>query len=215
MPSLRYFLAACCMIVTATAQGDDIALVNKTLDNFHQAASRADSVAYFEAMADNVVFLGTDGSERWQGQEFRDFVTRHFSAGQGWTYTPLQRDIIISPSGDTAWFDESLDNEGLGNCRGSGVLVRSAAGWKIAQYNLSVPIPNDMVYQVAADIAAPASVAGDVTAPGTGAMTAVAAPPETPGTSPDAAAPDASPQGTTTDYGCSGRRFKTNRKAGC
>ena len=54
-----------------------------------------------------------------------------------------------------AWFDEALDTPNMGPCRGSGVLVRGGDAWKIAQYNLSIPIPNDLadgiVKQIAAD----------------------------------------------------------------
>lgn len=32
----------------------------------------------------------------------------------------------------------------LGPCRGTGVLVLDGDRWKIAQYNLSVPIPNQV-----------------------------------------------------------------------
>ncbi len=35
-----------------------------------------------------------------------------------------------------------LDTPNLGVCRGSGVLVLINGNWKIAQYNLSIPIPN-------------------------------------------------------------------------
>jgi SnoaL-like protein len=38
-----------------------------------------------------------------------------------------------------------LDTLNLGVCRGTGVLVLLGGKWKIAQYNLSVPIPNAMV----------------------------------------------------------------------
>jgi hypothetical protein len=44
-----------------------------------------------------------------------------------------------------AWFDEALDTPNMGPCRGSGVLVATTAGWKIAQYNLALTIPNDLV----------------------------------------------------------------------
>ena len=44
-----------------------------------------------------------------------------------------------------AWFDEALETPNLGPCRGSGVLIATQAGWKIAQYNLSIPVPNDLV----------------------------------------------------------------------
>lgn len=194
MPHFRFFVAVCSMVLTAIAHGDDIALIDETLDSFHQAASRADTDAYLDAMTDNVVFLGTDGSERWQAEQFRAFVSNRFATGKGWTYIPLQREVTIAPDAQTAWFDESLVHESLGNCRGSGVLVRSATGWKIAQYNLSLPIPNDLVYQVAAEITATSS--GAAVAPST-------------------TDPEASSDGKRDDYKCSSRRFKTNRKAGC
>jgi hypothetical protein len=45
--------------------------------------------------------------------------------------------------GDTAWFEEDLEAQNLGPARGSGVLVWSEGRWRIAQYVLSVTIPND------------------------------------------------------------------------
>jgi len=47
-----------------------------------------------------------------------------------------------------------LDTPNLGVCRGSGVLVRQSGEWKIAQYNLSVPIPNSIVDGLVKQIAA-------------------------------------------------------------
>jgi ketosteroid isomerase-like protein len=132
----------------------DEAAVARALDAFHDAASRADQDAYFELMTDNVVFLGTDATERWQGQEFREFVNQYFPNGQGWTYTPTERRIDLAPDGSWALFDELLINEKLGQCRGSGVLVRQEGQWRIAQYNLSVPVPNDIVLDVAEQIRA-------------------------------------------------------------
>ena len=49
--------------------------------------------------------------------------------------------MSFTPDGRTAYFDELLDNEDLGEMRGSGVLVREDGAWKVAQYNLSIPIP--------------------------------------------------------------------------
>jgi ketosteroid isomerase-like protein len=204
MSIMKALALAACIVLAGPALGDESA-PEATLDSFHRAAADADTAAYFAAMTDDVVFLGTDGSERWQGSEFRDFAAAHFSAGQGWTYVPLRRDITVSANGDIAWFDELLQNEGLGTCRGSGVLVKSTNGWKIAQYNLSVPIPNAIVRDVATDIAAlqaaPAAAAGAA-----GLSSAAAA---------DAPDADAEPAETATRDGCSKKRFKTNRKAGC
>ena len=43
----------------------------------------------------------------------------------------------------------------LGVCRGSGVLRREGGAWKVVQYNLSVPIPNELVEKFAAEIKGP------------------------------------------------------------
>ena len=159
MKIIQMVLILAATLLSTVAQADQQAEINATLEKFHRAAARADVVDYFQGTTDEVVFLGTDGSERWQGQEFRDFVSSHFSKGRGWDYRALERNVTISPDGQTAWFDEALQNEGLGLCRGSGVLVNSTDGWKIAQYNLSVPIPNAMVLEVVADIAAQGTAA--------------------------------------------------------
>jgi len=50
----------------------------------------------------------------------------------------------MSVDGTTAWFDEILWNDSYGTCRGTGVLVLSGGVWRIAQYNLTIPIPNDL-----------------------------------------------------------------------
>ena len=184
---------------------DERAEVAQSLDTFHRAASVADKDAYFAVVTDDIVFLGTDGSERWQGEDFREFVSNNFTAGRGWVYTPVERNISLSADGKTAWFDESLHNDSLGRCRGSGVAVRSGQGWRIAQYNLSVPVPNEMVEQVVAEIAAMESpvdagvtVAEEVEATGEEANPALEQVAEPP--------PPAK---------CRKKRHKTNRKGGC
>lgn len=42
-------------------------------------------------------------------------------------------------------FDEELQNEYLGTCRSTGSIIRNEGSLKLAQYSLSVPIPNDLV----------------------------------------------------------------------
>ena len=148
------FWCFCLLLVSTGLSADPRENIADTLNQFHAAASRGDQAAYLGLLTEEFVFLGTDGTERWQGQAFRDFVASHFSKGKGWTYTLANRRLTVSPRGNTAWFDELLDNDHLGRCRGSGVLVRSDAGWKIAQYNLSVPVPNSMVVTMATAIKA-------------------------------------------------------------
>ena len=120
----------------------DIAAIDAVLDGFHQAASQADGPTYFGYFHEDGVFLGTDKTERWSVEAFKAFAEPYFSKGKGWTYVSTQRNISLSPSGNTAWFDEELHNEKYGNTRGSGALVKTGQGWKITQYVLSFPIPN-------------------------------------------------------------------------
>lgn len=133
--------------VDAAAAGTDVdavAAVETVLDDFHRAASEADGDTYFGLFAAEGVFLGTDATERWTVEEFRAYAKPYFDQGRGWTYTPLERHVSISDNGDTAWFDERLHNDGLGETRGSGVLVWRDGAWKVAQYNLTIPVPNEL-----------------------------------------------------------------------
>jgi ketosteroid isomerase-like protein len=128
---------------------DPSADVARALDGFHDAAAKADLERYFGHMTPEGVFLGTDATERWQGRQFREFCRPYFEKGKGWTYRPRDRHVELGPGGTTAWFDELLDNDSYGTCRGSGVLVLGGDGiWRIAQYNLSMPIPNDLAKPV-------------------------------------------------------------------
>lgn len=130
--------------------------INKVLDTFHQAAANADQTLYFSLLDEQAIFLGTDGSERWTRKEFYDFVTPYFSKGRGWAYKSRQRNITListSINGEQlAFFDELLDNNNYGECRGSGVIRLTSQGWKILQYNLSIPVPNGISSKVVGEI---------------------------------------------------------------
>ena len=126
----------------------DTTPIAQAIDRFHEAASKADEPAYFACFAPEGVFIGTDPTERWDVSAFRAFVHPYFSQGKGWTYKSTERHITLAASGDVAWFDELLHNDSYGTCRGSGVLRRIDGEWKIAQYNLSIPLPNSLAKQV-------------------------------------------------------------------
>jgi ketosteroid isomerase-like protein len=119
------------------------ASIDAVLNDFHDAASKADFNRYFSHWTKDSVFLGTDATERWVGDEFRDFARPHFEKGKGWSYTPRDRKVTMLGD-DAAMFDELLHNDKLGTCRGSGVLRRIDGSWKVLQYNLSIPVPNDL-----------------------------------------------------------------------
>jgi ketosteroid isomerase-like protein len=118
--------------------------VARVLDDWHDAAAHADEARYFGHLAEGAVFLGTDMTERWDKEAFRAYAHRPFAKGKGWAFHAAERHVHVDADGGVAWFDERLDTDGLGPARGSGVLVRASGGtWQIAQYDLSVPIPNE------------------------------------------------------------------------
>lgn len=150
---LAFSLLACLLLpVLADEKTEEARNAEKAvalvLDSFHQAAAKADGPRYFGLFAPEGVFLGTDGGERWTVEEFRAYAMPHFSKGKGWTYHPSNRHVTLAPSMDTAWFDEALSNPNYGATRGSGVLRLVDGEWKICQYNLSVPVPNDLLPEV-------------------------------------------------------------------
>ncbi|MDZ7716896.1 MAG: nuclear transport factor 2 family protein [Balneolaceae bacterium] len=117
--------------------------VNAVLDDWHNAAAEADFERYFSHFdSDSAIFMGTDATERWTIAVFRPWSKPYFDRGRAWNFTPVERHVYFSPNGKTAWFDEALDTPNLGPARGSGVLLKREEGWKIAHYNLSIPIPN-------------------------------------------------------------------------
>lgn len=139
----------------------DEAAVSRVLDSLHEAAASADFERYFGLYAEDAIFLGTDASERWTRAAFMAYAKPYFDQGRGWTYTMTERSVFVSDDGNTAWFDERLENQYLGECRGSGALVKAAGEWKVVQYNLTIPIPNALAGQIVEQIrrisAAPAS----------------------------------------------------------
>ncbi len=118
--------------------------VNAVLTDFHLAASQADGDRYFRHFSPGGIFLGTDGTERWTVKDFRAYAKPHFDQGNGWTYVAVERNISVARGGHTAWFDERLTNEKYGEVRGSGVLQKQGEHWRIAQYNLTFTVPNEL-----------------------------------------------------------------------
>jgi hypothetical protein len=138
-------------LVAGVASGDakgSEAAVGAVVDDWHAAAAAADEARYFGHMTEGSVFLGTDATERWTKSEFQAYAHPHFAKGKAWSFKSVRRGVSFSADGRTAWFDEDLATPNLGPSRGSGVLVYDGKAWKIAQYNLSVPIPNDIFKDV-------------------------------------------------------------------
>jgi len=130
-------------------QASEKEAINTLLDAWHKSASEAKYDAYFNAMSNTSVFIGTDASENWNNKDFKIFSKPFFDLGKAWDFKPLKRNIYISPEGNFAWFDELL-NTWMGVSRGSGVLSKTEGVWKIEHYVLSVTIPNENITEVIA-----------------------------------------------------------------
>ena len=125
--------------------GGEGGLIDNMLDKWHLAASQADAKTYFDAIANDGVYLGTDATENWTKQEFINFAKPFFDKGSAWSFKATERNVQISDDGQIAWFDELLDTW-MGPCRGSGVLEKQADNsWKIKQYGVAILVPNDLV----------------------------------------------------------------------
>lgn len=148
MRGYRLFLALTIFLCGPVSAAEDLsveqAAIATVLDAYHAAAAAGNWEAYFALMSDDGVFLGTDASERWPKEEFRAYAGNR----RGWVYLPTDRHINVTPDGNSAWFDEILSSESFGTTRGTGVLIKTASGWKISQYHLTIPIPNPLARQL-------------------------------------------------------------------
>lgn len=153
---MKHLLLLCLLISSSASMAsvrseNDVAAV---LDKLHGSAASASFVDYFSTFAPDGVFIGTDESETWSVEEFKAYAKPYFDQGRGWTYTPTQRHIYFSQSGDVAWFDEMLDSQSYGVTRGTGVLEQINGKWQITQYHLTIPLPNELVDDVVKQIKA-------------------------------------------------------------
>lgn len=134
---------------------EDEEAITTVLDDFHDAAAKADKERYLGHFTEEGVFLGTDEWERWPLKpEFTEYVGGRFDNG-GWSYYSEDKNINFSKDGMVAWFDEtSISNGNGGRFRGSGVLEKVDGNWKIAHYVLSFLVYNEVGGQVGKIIAA-------------------------------------------------------------
>src|SRR5438552_14617846 len=75
--------------------------IARGLDDFHDAAAKADEPRYFAHFAKDGVFLGTDATERWDVTAFRAYAHPHFAKGKAWTMRASRRAIAFAADGRT------------------------------------------------------------------------------------------------------------------
>lgn len=141
------FLLLCFSFFALKAQKNNIA-IDKLMNEWHHAAAIADFDAYFGALHENSIYIGTDATERWTKKEFIAFAKPFFDRKKAWDFKAINRHIALSKDGKTAWIDEVLNTTNMSLCRGSGVLILENGKWKIMQYVLSMTIPNEISNEV-------------------------------------------------------------------
>ena len=120
--------------------------LHNSIDKWHNAAAIADANKFFGFMDSSSVYIGTDVSERWIKDEFIKFAKPYFDRGKAWEFKAYDRHITFSNDGKIAWFDELLETW-MGNCRGSGVVIKNNENWKLLHYHLSITVPNEKIYE--------------------------------------------------------------------
>ena len=131
----------------AQSNDSDKSKIELLLNNWHKAAAEAKFDNYFDLMTDDAVFIGTDATENWTKTAFMAYAKPYFDKGKAWSFASIERHIYFSKNKQIAWFDELLSTQ-MKICRGSGVVIKTKNGWKIAHYVLSMTIPNELSNEV-------------------------------------------------------------------
>jgi hypothetical protein len=143
-PIIAFILLSCNATILPAQNQDANQGLHQFINNWHEAAAKADAKTFFGSLSENSIYIGTDASERWTKKEFVSFAKPYFDRGKAWDFKPYDRDLHLSPDGQYVWFSELLTTW-MGVCRGSGILVKTPNGWAIEQYHLSVTVPNDVI----------------------------------------------------------------------
>ena len=149
---MKRLILACCLFlssVCAFAQEPDAAIkqqVNVFVDEWHDDAAHA-RMAYFDKMAKDGVYIGTDKTELWHRDEFKVWARKYFERKSAWTFKLIKRNVYVGGDKHYIWFDELLDTA-MGICRASGVIHKTASGFEIEHYQLSIAVPNDVTTPV-------------------------------------------------------------------
>lgn len=144
----RLLLACFLLFVALAAQADPVLRkqVNAFVDRWHSDAAHA-RPAYFDKIAKDGIYIGTDKRERWRRDEFKAWARPHFKRKSAWAFKALRRHVYFSDDRSIVWFDELLETQ-MGICQASGVMRRKGGRFEIVHYQLSMAVPNEVGGQV-------------------------------------------------------------------
>lgn len=155
---MKRFLAAAFLflgligIARAEADAQLAKQVNAFVDEWHDDAANA-RMAYFDKIAADGVYIGTDRSELWKRDAFKTWAKKYFERKSAWSFKATRRNVYASADKSLIWFDELLDTPNMGPCMASGVIRKTAKGFEIVHYQLSMAVPNEVAGRVTALIA--------------------------------------------------------------
>ncbi|OON61975.1 hypothetical protein B0920_00280 [Massilia sp. KIM] len=150
---MKRFLTACFLFLglagfaRADADPELTRQVNAFVDAWHDDAANA-RLAYFDKMAPDGVYIGTDRSELWKRDDFKAWAKKYFERKSAWSFKATRRNVYASQDGSLIWFDELLDTPNMGHCMASGVIRKTKSGFEIVHYQLSMAVPNEVNGQV-------------------------------------------------------------------
>jgi hypothetical protein len=147
---MRHLIAACCLLLASLsihaqdgAKQDAVkAKVSAFIDEWHDDAAHA-RLAYFDKMAKDGVYIGTDKTELWTREQFREWARPYFERKSAWAFKAIKRNVYMTPDAKTIWFDELLDTR-MGVCQASGVIANTGKAFEIKHYQLSMAVPNEV-----------------------------------------------------------------------
>ncbi len=150
---MKNFILSACMALFALSAfaapatpADTRARVNAFIDEWHDDAAHA-RLAYFDKMAKDGIYIGTDKTELWNRDEFKAWARRFFERKSAWAFKATKRNVYMSEDQKFIWFDELLDTQ-MGVCQASGVIRKTDKGFEIQHYQLSIAVPNEVADKV-------------------------------------------------------------------
>ncbi|MBC7684261.1 MAG: nuclear transport factor 2 family protein [Bdellovibrionales bacterium] len=155
---MKTFFCACCLLfasffassgVFASSPVSDAVYrkqINAFVDEWHDDAAHA-RLAYFDKIAPNGIYIGTDKTELWNREQFKAWAKRFFERKSAWSFKSVKRNVYLSADRKFIWFDELLDTQ-MGPCQASGVIRKTDNGFEIEHYQLSIAIPNEVADKV-------------------------------------------------------------------
>ena len=159
---MQRFFTACFLCLSLSLSVNDAAHaatdatltreVNAFVDGWHDDAANT-RMAYFDKIARDGVYIGTDRTELWTRDEFKAWSKKYFDAKSAWTFKATRRNVYASADKSMIWFDELLDTKNMGPAMASGVLRKTKSGFEIVHYQLSLAVPNAVNDQVVGIIA--------------------------------------------------------------